>query len=92
MEPGEQLVATPACGEVAAVARRLQLRRIGAGRWCAIDPRYPSDDARCLVGYVERADHVFHAIRLDSSPVLSYDEPDLQSVLDHFRLPPVVAL
>ena len=64
------------------------LQRIGANRWCVVDPRVPSNDARCLVGYVERVDHVYHAIRLDSS-MTAFDETDLQSVLCDLE-PPVL--
>ena len=57
------------------------LQHIGANRWCVVDSRYPANDARCLIGYVERIDQVYHAIRLDSSPMVSFDETDLDSVL-----------
>lgn len=60
---------------------RVALQRIGSNRWCVVDPRYPSNDARCLIGYVERVDHVYHAIRLDAAPMISFDETDLESVL-----------
>ncbi|GAB3614870.1 hypothetical protein [Humibacter ginsengisoli] len=59
----------------------VSLQRIGANRWCVVDSRYPANDARCLIGYVERVDHVYHAIRLDSSPMTSFDELDLESIL-----------
>jgi hypothetical protein len=62
-------------------AVHIALKRIGANRWCVIDTRYPADDARCLIGYVERMGQVYHAIRLDASPMLSFDEADLESVL-----------
>ena len=59
----------------------VSLQRIGANRWCVVDSRYPANDARCLIGYVERVDHVYHAIRLDSSPMTSFDELDLESII-----------
>lgn len=60
---------------------RVALQRIGSNRWCVVDPRYPANDARCLIGYVERVDHVYHAIRLDAAEMVSFDETDLESVL-----------
>jgi len=62
-------------------AIHVALQRIGANRWCVVDTRYPSNDARCLIGYVERIDDVYHAIRIDSSPMISFDETDLNAVL-----------
>jgi hypothetical protein len=65
----------------------VSLRRIDARRWCVVDARFPSDDARCLIGYVELFDRVYHAIRLDGTPIAAYDEPDLQSVLEDLDRP-----
>ena len=62
-------------------AANVLLQRIAANRWCVVDSRYPANDARCLIGYVERVDHVYHAIRLDSSPMTSFDELDLESII-----------
>lgn len=78
----------PASGsDKGALAVHIALKRIGANRWCVVDTRYPANDARCLVGYVERVGQVYHAIRLDVSPMVSFDEPDLESVLRDLEPP-----
>ncbi|MHA7985252.1 hypothetical protein ACX9R5_05525 [Rathayibacter sp. CAU 1779] len=62
------------------------LRRIDETRWCAVDARFPTNDARSLVGYVERVGRGYHALRLDG-PVSAYEEPDLNSVLRDLETP-----
>jgi hypothetical protein len=63
------------------------LRRIDKHRWCAVDSRFPPNDARCLAGYVERLGQVYHAIRLDGAPATSYDEPDLMAIISDLERP-----
>jgi hypothetical protein len=79
--------ASDAAGQPAGAAEDLKpcthltLRLIDEDQWCALDPRFPHDDARCLVGFVERLGAMFHAIRLDSSPIESFEERDLDTIV-----------